>query len=116
MNIEEFRNYCLQKPHATEDFTFDQETLVFKVAGKMFALTKIDTFESVNLKCQPEKALELREAYPEVQPGYHMNKKHWNTIDVRGSIQDSTLKSWIDHSFELVIQGFSKKRQKDLGF
>ena len=116
MNIEEFRDYCLAKKWVSEEFPFDQETLVFKVAGKMFALTNVDYFESVNLKCDPEMAIELRESFNEVTPGFHMNKKHWNTIDVRGTISDELLKSWIDHSYQKVVEGFSKKQQKDLGF
>ena len=86
MNIEEYRSYCLAKKGVIEEFPFDNETLVFKVAGKMFALTNVSTFASINLKCDPEKAVELRDQYPAVLPGYHMNKKHWNTILLDGSI------------------------------
>jgi predicted DNA-binding protein (MmcQ/YjbR family) len=86
VNIEEYRSYCLAKKGVIEEFPFDNETLVFKVAGKMFALTNVSTFASINLKCDPEKAVELRDQYPAVLPGYHMNKKHWNTILLDGSI------------------------------
>ena len=92
MHIETFREYCLSLHGTTEDFPFGKETLVFKVGGKIFALTHVDPFESVNLKCDPEKAVELRERYPAVQPGYHMNKKHWNTVIMDGSIPDTLLK------------------------
>jgi predicted DNA-binding protein (MmcQ/YjbR family) len=109
MNIELFRNYCLVKKGVTEGFPFDQETLVFKVGGKMFALTNIDHFESINLKCDPSKALELRERYEAVTSGYHMNKKHWNTVKIDGTIPDSYILKWIDHSYELVIRNLPGK-------
>ncbi|RLD49686.1 MAG: MmcQ/YjbR family DNA-binding protein, partial [Bacteroidetes bacterium] len=88
MNIEELRNYCLSKPGVTEGFPFDETTLVFKVMDKMFALTDTHSEFSINLKCDPQKAIELREHYPTVKPGYHMNKKHWNTIWPDDSIDD----------------------------
>lgn len=103
MNIEELRDYCLTKKGVTESLPFDETTLVYKVMGKMFALTDTENDFSMNLKCDPEKAIELREKYPAVQPGYHMNKKHWNTIYIDGSISDVKLKSWIDDSYNLVI-------------
>ena len=109
MNIEEFRDYCLSKNMVTEEFPFDKTTLVFKVAGKMFALTDIEDDFSINLKCDPEKAVELRELYPCILPGYHMSKKHWNTIIIDGSINDQMLYEWIDHSYELVVMGLPKK-------
>lgn len=115
MNIEEFRDYCLAKKLVSEEFPFDHHTLVFKVAGKMFALTDVDYFESVNLKCEPEKAVELRERYFEVAPGYHMNKKHWNTVSMQGDLPDHLIKEWIDHSYALVVQGLSKKLREELG-
>jgi predicted DNA-binding protein (MmcQ/YjbR family) len=102
VNLESFRDYCLKKVGAREEFPFGEETLVFKVAGKMFALTHVETFASINLKCDPEEATELREQYPSVQPGYHMNKKHWNTIVMDGSIPDRLIKEWIDSSYNLV--------------
>ncbi len=114
MNIEEYREFCLGMPGVTEDFPFDEETLVFKVMGKLFALTDVDGFESINLKCDPEKAIILREQYDEVKPGYHMNKKHWNTVQTHGSIPDSLLKQWIRESYDLVVAGLSKKLQAEL--
>ncbi|MBS1558300.1 MAG: MmcQ/YjbR family DNA-binding protein [Bacteroidetes bacterium] len=112
MDIELFRNHCLQKEGVTEEFPFGENTLVYKVNGKIFALTDIDSFESINLKCDPEKAQFLRERYSFVLPGYHMNKKHWNTIRMERSIPDSLLKEWIDHSYGLVAAkaGSSKKK------
>ncbi len=109
MDIESFRNYCLAKKGITEEFPFDENTLVFKVMGKMFALTDIDLFESINLKCDPEEALVLRENYPSVIPGYHMNKKHWNTIKMEGNVPDILIKQWIDNSYNLVVSSLSKK-------
>jgi predicted DNA-binding protein (MmcQ/YjbR family) len=114
VNIESFRTYCLGKKGVTEEFPFDSETLVFKVMGKMFALTDIDAFESVNLKCDPVRAIELRERYEEVMPGYHMNKKHWNTIRTDGTLPDRLLSDWIDHSYELVVKNLPKNLQKVL--
>jgi predicted DNA-binding protein (MmcQ/YjbR family) len=98
----------------TEEFPFDQSTLVFKVAGKIFALTNVDDYSSVNLKCDPEKAVELREQYDAVQPGYHMNKKHWNTVLIDGSIPEKLLREWVDHSYDLVVLGLTKQQKKAL--
>ena len=113
MNIETFRAYCLAKKGVTEELPFGPTTLVFKVMGKMFALTGLDSVEfSINLKCDPEKALELREEYACVLPGYHMNKKHWNTILVNGSVSDQIVFQWIDHSYALIISSFPKKIQE----
>ena len=109
MNIEDFREYCIAKTAVTEEFPFDEVTLVFKVAGKMFALTGLDKDFSINLKCDPERAIELREEHPAIQPGWHMNKKHWNTVYVDGSLKDDLLKELIDHSYELVVKSLSKK-------
>jgi len=114
MNIEEFREYCLSKAQVTEEFPFDKVTLVFKVAGKMFTLTGLDGEFTFNLKCNPELAVELREEYSCVKPGYHMNKKHWNTIEVDGSVPDNKLKEWIDHSYDLVVAGLPKKIRMEL--
>ncbi len=114
MNIEEFRDFCLSLKGTTEDFPFDEQALVFKVMGKMFALTDVDTFESINLKCDPEKALELREHYPGVLPGYHMNKKHWNTVLTDGEIPDPLLKQWTRDSYDLVVAGLPKKLRNQL--
>lgn len=113
MNIELFREYCLAKQGVTEDFPFDENTLVFKVMGKMFALTDVMLFESVNLKCDPELAIALREQYDSVLPGYHMSKKHWNTVVMGVGLPDKLIQSWIDHSYELVVAGLPKK-QRDL--
>lgn len=109
MDIESFRNYCLAKKGVTEGFPFDQETLVFKVMGKMFALTHVDTFESINLKCDPEKAIALREQYPAVLPGYHMSKKLWNTVMIDGSICDALLYEWTDDSYNLIVASLPRK-------
>ena len=114
MNIEDFRFYCLAKKGVSEEFPFGENTLVYKVAGKMFALTDLDRFESVNLKCDPEKAVELREEFPSVLPGYHMNKKHWNTVLMDGSVPDKLIKEWIDASYDLVVAGLSKKQKEAL--
>lgn len=113
MNIEDFREYCIAKTAVTEEFPFDEVTLVFKVAGKMFALTGLDKDFSINLKCDPERAIELREEHPAIQPGWHMNKKHWNTVYVDGSLKDDLLKELIDHSYELVVKSLSKKVREE---
>jgi len=102
MNIEILREYCINKPQATEGFPFGEDTLVFKFKGKIFALANLDGDLSVNLKCEPWFALELREKYHAVTPGYHMNKKHWNTIILDGSVPDKEVFSWIDHSYNLI--------------
>lgn len=114
MNIEAFYNYCLSLPGTTEEFPFDENTLVFKVMGKIYALTDIETFESINLKCDPVRALELRAAYEEVNPGYHMNKKHWNTVSMAGALEDSLILELIDHSYDLVVKNLTKKEQERL--
>lgn len=115
MNIEDLRKYCLEKKGVTESFPFDETTLVFKVMGKMFALTDTKGQFSVNLKCDPEKALELRERYSSIQPGYHMNKKHWNTVYIDDCISDNILCKWIDDSYDLLIDSLSKKMKTELG-
>jgi predicted DNA-binding protein (MmcQ/YjbR family) len=109
MNIEEFREYCLKKPGVTEEFPFDESTLVFKVMGKMFALTNLDGEWSVALKCDPEKAIELREQYPAIRPGYHMNKVHWNTVAMDGSLNERLVLELIDHSYQLVVDKLKPK-------
>jgi len=114
MNIEEFRHFCLSMKGVSEGLPFDHNTLVFKVSGKIFAITDLDEFESINLKCDPERAITLREQFPEVQPGYHMNKKHWNTVDTNGKIPDSLLQEWIRDSYDLVVSGLSKKDREKL--
>ena len=111
MNVEDFREYCLTKPGATEGTPFGEDTLVFKVGGKIFALASLEAVPPrVNLKCDPERALDLRDRYEEVQPGYHMNKKHWNTVELGGEIPAAEMRAMIDHSYELVSAGLPKKR------
>jgi predicted DNA-binding protein (MmcQ/YjbR family) len=102
MDIVSLRDYCIAKDGVAESFPFGEDTLVFKAAGKIFALVNLDGDLSINLKCDPEFALELRERYPSVTPGYHMNKKHWNTVSIDGSVPDKDVFSWIDHSYELI--------------
>lgn len=114
MNIETFRDFCLSLPFTEEGFPFDSKTLVFKVAGKMFALTDIDDFDGINVKCEPEKAIELREKYPAVIPGYHMNKKHWNTILMDSSLPDKLILEWTKDSYDLVVKGLPKSLQREL--
>lgn len=105
MDIESLRNYCLSKPDVEETLPFGPDTLVFKMSGKIFLLTGLDSEQlSFNVKCDPDKAIELREEFPCVLPGYHMNKKHWNTIMVDGSVTTKQLKEWIDHSYNLVAK------------
>jgi predicted DNA-binding protein (MmcQ/YjbR family) len=116
MDLELFRDYCLTKPGVTEEFPFDEHTLVYKVMGKMFAATDISDFESINLKCLPENAEELRAQYESVQPGYHMNKKHWNTIQMDHSIPDKTILEWIDDSYRLVVAKLPKPARQELGY
>lgn len=111
MDVVIIREYCLSKEHVTEGLPFDQDTLVMKVSGKMFALFNIENFESVNLKCDPEKAVELREKYTEIIPGYHMNKKHWNTVYVNKGVNDTTVFELIDHSYDLVMRSLPKNRR-----
>ena len=103
MNIETLRDYCISKINATESFPFGEDTLVFKVNGKIFALVNLDGDLSINLKCDPAFALELRERFSSVTPGYHMNKKHWNTVMLDGSVPDKEVFSWIDHSYNLIV-------------
>lgn len=104
MNIESLREYCLSKSGVEETLPFGPDTLVYKVNNKVFLLTGLDEAElRFNVKCDPDKALELREEFSCVLPGYHMNKKHWNTIVVDGSVSTKQLKEWIDHSYELVV-------------
>jgi predicted DNA-binding protein (MmcQ/YjbR family) len=114
MNIEDCRHFCLSLKGATEDYPFDDKTLVFKVMNKMFALTDADTFEGINVKCNPEKAIELREQYHAVKEGYHMNKKHWNTILVNDDMPDHEVKQWIIHSYELVVAKLNKAEKEAL--
>lgn len=114
MNIEEFREYCLKKKGVEESFPFDETTLVFKVMNKMFALTDLGGNFSINLKCDPEKAIVLRGEFHAVKPGFHMNKKHWNTINIDGTIADSLIREWIDESYTLVVQALTKKKKREI--
>lgn len=111
MNIEEFREYCIAKPGVTEEFPFDESTLVFKVMGKIFALTDLVDEFSLNLKCDPERAIALREQYAAIQPGYHMNKAHWNTIKMDGSLSQKLILELIDHSYDLVVDKLPKGKK-----
>ena len=115
MNIEEIRQYCLAKKGVTEGLPFGPDTLVFKVMNKMFALMALEaTPVSVNLKCDPELALELRAQYPAVKPGYHMNKQHWNTVSADGSFSDLQLREWVDNSYELIVASLKKADKETL--
>ena len=109
MDIEKIWKYCSQKNGVSESFPFNETTLVFKVGGKIFALFDVDSFQSINLKCDPEKSIELREKYSGIVPGYHMNKKHWNTVSVNEDISDVLIYELIDHSYHLVYKSLSKK-------
>lgn len=114
MNIEELREYCLSLKGAAEDFPFDKTTLVFKVAGRIFCLTDLEDTFAIALKNDPERNIELRESYSAVKPGYHMSKKHWNTIEIDGSISDNTLKDLIDESYDLVVNKLTKSEKQAL--
>ena len=114
MNIEEFREYCMTKSGVTEEFPFDETTLVFKVMGKMFALTNLDGDWSLALKCDPDRAIELRELYPAIRPGYHMSKVHWNTIAMDGSLSSKLILELVDHSYRLVVNKLPLKLKEEL--
>ena len=115
MDLTQLREYCLSKPRATEGTPFGPDVLVFKVRGKMFALAALEEVPTtVNLKCDPDLALELRDRYEQIQPGYHMNKKHWNTVEIESGIPDAEVREMIDHSYELVTQSLSKAERKKL--
>ena len=115
MTIETLREYCIAKPGATESFPFDSVTLVFKVGNKLFALLDTENRPTtLALKCDPERAVQLRETYDAVVPGYHLNKKHWNTITINGSVPNSELREWIDHSYELVRKSLPKAVRAEL--
>lgn len=118
MNIQQFYDYCLSKKGVTEHFPFDEDTLVFKVGGKMFALSSLSQWEkgepSINLKCEPERALELRAQYDGINPGYHMSKVHWNTVTVNSDVEPKLLKELIDHSYDLVLKSLTKKLQAEI--
>ena len=114
MNIEDLRNFCLSLKGTEEGFPFDESTIVFKVKGKLYCLTNIDKFSLVNVKCDPEKAIELREQYDDVVPGYHMNKKHWNSLKMEGSLSPDFIKESIKHSYELIVAALPKKIRSEL--
>jgi predicted DNA-binding protein (MmcQ/YjbR family) len=114
MDIIDYREYCLSLAGAEESMPFDDKVLVFKVGGKIFTLGNIYEFESINVKCDPEKAIELRERYPSVKPGYHMSKKHWNTIYIDGSVSDNQIKEWIKDSYDLIFSKLSKKLKEEI--
>lgn len=114
MDIETIREYCLSKPRATEDLPFGNETLVFKVCDKIFLLVGLTNPQSFNVKCDPERAAQLREEFSEVKPGYHMNKKHWNTVSFKGVLTKKQLQEMIDHSYELVLKSLPKAKQQSL--
>jgi len=114
MNAETIRDYCVAKQQVTEGFPFDETTLVFKVANKMFALMSLDGQLQINLKCDPDRAMQLREQYPAIIPGYHMDKKHWNSVIIDGTIPVKLLRQLIDDSYSLIVSKLSKAIQKTL--
>ena len=113
MTAEEFRRYCLSKKGASEDFPFDETTVVFKVGGKMFALAGTD-FRRINVKCNPLEAVALREKHLAVISGYHMNKKHWNSLIMDGSLPDELVYKWLDDSYNLVLASLPQSKQREL--
>ncbi len=114
MNIESYRDFCLSLPYVSEKMPFDDKILVFRIGEKIFALVDIDSFEFINLKCKPEKAVELRALYEEVRPGYHMNKKNWNSVYTDGNITQKQFEQWTIDSYKLVYQSLTQKLQKEL--
>ena len=114
MHIEAFREYCLAKKGVEETFPFGEDTLVFKVMGKMFALTSFSEPDRCNLKCDPERAIELRGEYEAVKPGFHMNKQHWNTISYNLDLNDKEILKLVDHSYDLVVASLTKKLREEL--
>jgi predicted DNA-binding protein (MmcQ/YjbR family) len=114
MTLEYFRDYCLKKPGTSEDTPFDQDTLCFRVGGKIFSICSISEFQYINLKCEPERAVELREQYLGVTPGYHMNKKTWNSVSVIGDVPDKLILELVDHSYELILSNLPKKIQAEI--
>ncbi len=114
MDIETLREHCISKKGVSESFPFDQDTLVFKVGGKMFLLINLQEASEFNAKCDPERAVALREQYDEIRAGYHMNKVHWNTVSICGRLSDLQLKELIDHSYELVFRSLPRKVKEEL--
>ncbi len=116
MHLDQLRDHCLAKPATTEGFPFDADTLVFKVAGKMFAVVGLERLpQTVALKCDPERALELRERYEAVGPAYHFNKTHWNGVGLRGDVPAEVVRRLVDHSYDLVVAGLTKKARAEHG-
>ena len=115
MDLDSIRNFCLSLAHATEDFPFGETTLVFRIGGKIFALTDIEALPlSISLKCDPQRAIELRERYDEIRPGWHLNKKHWNTMDLSGALPESLIHELIKHSYNLVFDSLRKSDREKL--
>lgn len=114
MNIEDYRNYCLAKSEVTESFPFNETVLVFKVMGKMFALIDVEEYAFMNLKCDPEKSIELRELYTGITGAYHFNKKHWNSVSTDGAVPDNLMYELIDHSYDLVVDKLPKNLRDKL--
>lgn len=116
MTLADFCAYCLSLPQVEETTPFGPDVLVYKVGGKLFALTSPDDFPATaNLKCDPDRAIELRDRYEDVQPGYHMNKRHWNTLTLEGRLPTKLIKELIDHSYALVVASLSRKMRAELG-
>lgn len=113
MTLEFFRDYCLALPHVTEDTPFDSNTLCFRIGGKIFAIIDMDVFDYANLKCDPERSIELREQYPGITPGFHMNKKWWNSVSIRGNVPDPLILELTRHSYDLVYSSLPKKIQTE---
>lgn len=116
MHLDQLRDHCLAKPATTESFPFDEDTLVFKVAGKMFAVIGLERLpQTVALKCDPEQALELRERYEDVGAAYHFNKTHWNGVGLRGDVPAEVVRELVDHSYDLVVAGLTRKARAEHG-
>jgi len=114
MNIEDFRNFCIKKSGVTEEFPFNETALVFKVAGKMFALIDIEKFDIISLKCDPDKSIELRETFSGINTAYHFSKKHWIGVSTDGSVLDKLMYELINHSYDLVVSKLPKKLKSQL--
>ena len=114
MSLDHFREYCLSLKGITEQIPFDENILVFKVMGKMFALCNMMTFEYCNLKCDPEKAIKLREEFTEVTPAWHMNKKHWNSVSFIGDLSDKKIENWVTDSYNLVVKNMPMKLREQI--
>ncbi|REG90632.1 MmcQ/YjbR family DNA-binding protein [Algoriphagus antarcticus] len=114
MTLEYYRDYCLAKPGVTEDTPFDQDTLCFRVGKKIFSICSISDFQYINLKCDPERAVELREQYDGITPGFHMNKQQWNSVSTTGNVPDRVILELADHSYELIFGSLTKKLQAEI--